>query len=72
MSLDLASLASVRTFADTFNAKYPKLDILVNNAGNWSTQYEKSADGVELIWATNVLAPHLLTKLRSGLLLLSP
>jgi retinol dehydrogenase-12 len=62
-ALDLASLASVRAFAQRAVGAYPRLDILVNNAGGWSQQAERSADGFELIWATNVLGPHLLTRL---------
>jgi len=62
-ALDLASLASVRAFAQRLGAGHPRLDILVNNAGGWSQQAERSADGIELIWATNVLGPHLLTRL---------
>ena len=33
LPLDLASFASVRAFADTFNARFDRLDVLVNNAG---------------------------------------
>lgn len=34
MHLDLASLKSVRTFAETFLKSEPRLDLLINNAGN--------------------------------------
>ena len=33
MHLDLASLKSVRSFAETFLHTEPRLDLLVNNAG---------------------------------------
>src|SRR5581483_9918382 len=32
-SLDMASLSSIRTFADGIQASYPAIDVLVNNAG---------------------------------------
>jgi len=34
MQLDLASLKSVRDFAETFLKSEPRLDLLINNAGN--------------------------------------
>lgn len=33
MQLDLGSLKSVRSFAETFLKSEPRLDILINNAG---------------------------------------
>jgi len=63
MVLDLADLASVRAFAGACLRAHPSLDILVNNAGGWTMDRQTSADGFELIWATNVLGPELLTRL---------
>ena len=63
MSLDVASLASVRAFAKDFLEAHPTLDILVNNAGGWSMERGSSSDGMELTWATNVVGPELLTRL---------
>jgi retinol dehydrogenase 12 len=60
---DLASFKSIRTFAEEFTAKYTRLDILINNAGIWETNRLLSNDGIELNFATNHLAPFLLTNL---------
>lgn len=60
---DLSSLASVREMADAFQKKYPRLDVLINNAGVYRNKRELSADGFELLFATNHLAPFLLTNL---------
>jgi retinol dehydrogenase-12/retinol dehydrogenase-13 len=53
--VDLASRASIRAFARDLAARHPKLDVLVNNAGIWSERRKEGPDGVELVWATNVL-----------------
>ena len=53
--VDLASRKSIRAFARDFAVRHPKLDVLVNNAGIWSERRKVSPDGVELVWATNVL-----------------
>lgn len=63
MVVDLASQRSIREFSAEFERRYDKLHVLVNNAGVWTTKRKLSPDGFELMWATNVLAYHLLTKL---------
>jgi len=64
MRLDLASLDSVRAFADRFTARYDRLDILINNAGimNPPTRQETD-DGFELQFGTNHLGHFALTLL---------
>jgi NAD(P)-dependent dehydrogenase (short-subunit alcohol dehydrogenase family) len=61
--VDLASRRSIDTFARDLGARHPKLDVLVNNAGIWSESRRMSPDGVELVWATNVLGYFLVTEL---------
>jgi NAD(P)-dependent dehydrogenase (short-subunit alcohol dehydrogenase family) len=61
--VDLASRKSIRAFARDFTGRHPKLDVLVNNAGIWSERRRVSSDGVELVWATNVLNYFLVTEL---------
>ena len=48
---DLASLASVRHFAEQFYARYEKCDLLFNCAGVQKMQREVSPDGLELMFA---------------------
>ena len=61
--VDLASRRSIRAFARDLAARHSKIDVLVNNAGIWSERRKLSPDGVELVWATNVLAYFLVTDL---------
>ena len=60
---DFASLAAVRGLAETVLERYDRLDVLVNNAGLISREYRISADGYEMTFAVNHLAPFLLTTL---------
>jgi len=63
MELDLASLASVRRFAEAFLAKYDRLDGLVNNAGVMHTPEGRTKDGFETQFGINYLGHFLLTEL---------
>jgi NAD(P)-dependent dehydrogenase (short-subunit alcohol dehydrogenase family) len=69
---DLASLGEVRDLAARINAEVPRLDVLVNNAavgfGAPGEGRQVSADGHELRFAVNYLAPVLLTRLLVPLL----
>lgn len=60
---DFSRLGDVRRLADEILAGHDRLDVLVNNAGRFSPHYRLSADGFELTFAVNHLAPFLLTNL---------
>jgi NAD(P)-dependent dehydrogenase (short-subunit alcohol dehydrogenase family) len=62
--IDLASLASVRTFADSWIASHAqRVDILVNNAGVMAVPRSVTVDGFERQFATNHLGHFALTGL---------
>jgi NAD(P)-dependent dehydrogenase (short-subunit alcohol dehydrogenase family) len=63
---DLASLREVERLADSITVSQPRLDVLINNAGLGAgpdlNRRELSADGYELRFAVNYLAPFLLSR----------
>ncbi|MCL7046622.1 hypothetical protein MKW94_010493 [Papaver nudicaule] len=63
MEMDLASIKSITSFAQSFNASQQPLNILINNAGILACPFQLSKDGIELQFATNHLGHFLLTKL---------
>lgn len=70
MKIDLMDLASVKSFADEFLKKYPKLNVLLNNAGIMATPFFKTKDGFEAQLGTNhlghfALTGHLLERIKS-------
>ncbi len=62
-SLDLASLASVRRFAEELVGDGRPIDVLVNNAGVMLPKRSETADGFEAHFGTNHLGHFLLTNL---------
>jgi len=58
--LDLADVASIRTFADRWQGE---LSVLINNAGVMRTPERRTADGFELQIGTNHLGHFVLTNL---------
>jgi NAD(P)-dependent dehydrogenase (short-subunit alcohol dehydrogenase family) len=64
--LDLASLESVRAFAERFRASHDGLDLLINNAGVMAPPRQRTADGFELQFGTNHLGHFALTGLLIG------
>jgi NAD(P)-dependent dehydrogenase (short-subunit alcohol dehydrogenase family) len=69
LELDLASLASVKTAAETFLAENTRLDILINNAGIMAVPPGLTSDGYEIQFGTNYLGHALFTSLLLPLLL---
>jgi len=65
---DLSSLQSVRQLVTEFQKKYSKLHVLINNAGLFNQRRRVTTDGYENTFATNYLAPFLLTNLQLDLL----
>lgn len=60
---DFASFDEVRALASRLLERFERVDVLVNNAGAVYGRRELSADGHELTFAVNHLAPFLLTNL---------
>jgi len=60
---DLSVQSHVRSIAEQVISRYGGLDVLVNNVGGFFQRRFESADGIEMTFALNHLAPFLLTHL---------
>jgi len=60
---DLSSLQSIRHLVQEFMARHTRLHVLVNNVGVTLPRRSVTVDGLETVFATNHLAPFLLTNL---------
>ena len=66
MLADLSDMASVRAAATVYLENHGSLDVLINNAADFDLSVKKpvlTRDGLEKQFATNVLAPYLLSEL---------
>jgi len=63
VEIDLSSLASVRLAARQISRTVTHVDALLNVAAVFTSEYQQTDDGFELMLATNHLAPFLLTNL---------
>lgn len=70
--LDLASLASVRAFAEGLRAAHPRIDVLLNNAGVMALPRRETAEGFEMQLGTNHFGPFALTGLVIDRVLAAP
>lgn len=66
---DMSSLKDIHHLVESFKSKYTKLDVLINNVGIVAHNWELSKDGIELNFAVHTLAPYVLYKQLSPLLL---
>ncbi len=60
---DLSSQKSIRQLVSEFEARHDRLHVLVNNVGITLPKRNETVDGIEAVFATNHLAPFLLTNL---------
>lgn len=63
VSADLSSMSEVRRLANDVANRIDRLDVLLNNAGVFMSERRVTADGFEMTFAVNHLAPFLLTHL---------
>ncbi len=68
LACDLSVQSSIRTAAAEFLSRHDRLDVLVNAAGVFRKERQVTPDGLELTFATNVMAYFLLTNLLLGAL----
>ncbi len=67
---DFADLSQVRSLASDLLQRYPRIDVLANNAGAiFGKERQVTADGHEMTFQVNYLAPFLLTRLLTNRLI---
>lgn len=62
--VDMSDLASIRKVAERLSSR--SVDVLVHNAGVLPAERIVTRDGLESVFATHVVGPHLLTRLLRG------
>ena len=59
---DLSSLAETRALGERLAAQHPRIAVLVNNAGVFRARRQRTAEGHDVVLATNHLSPFVLTQ----------
>ncbi|MEM9173480.1 MAG: SDR family NAD(P)-dependent oxidoreductase [Pseudomonadota bacterium] len=59
---DLSELADVQAMATSVAADHQQIDVLINNAGIFKTAQPIAANGIDVRFVVNTLAPYLLTR----------
>lgn len=59
---DLSRMADVEALARSVAANHQTLDVLINNAGVFKTSAPVTADGLDVRFVVNTIAPYLLTR----------
>lgn len=59
---DLSDISAVEDFANTVFEKHDVLDVLINNAGVFRVPNGLTADGADVRFVVNTIAPYVLTK----------
>lgn len=58
---DLSILTNVKQLAAEVAERHAHIDVLINNAGVYNAPVDKTADGLDIRFAVNTIAPYLLT-----------
>lgn len=59
---DLSDFSAVKKLANELIANAEKIDVLINNAGVFQSPVSKNANGIDIRFAVNTIAPYLLTQ----------
>ncbi len=60
---DLSSVQSCKELAGNILKNYPDVSVLINNAGIWPVKLEINADGLEMAFMVNHMAPFILSNM---------
>ena len=61
--VDLSNPLSIRSAVEKIKYEYQEIDVLVNNAGVYKVKRDETANGVEMSFAVNFLAPFMLSQM---------
>ncbi|WP_166369437.1 SDR family NAD(P)-dependent oxidoreductase [Psychromonas sp. SA13A] len=65
---DLSELKAVKQLADALLSEYQHIDVLINNAGVFKTPQTKNAQGLDVRFVVNTIAPYYLSQLLAPVL----